>query len=60
MSDIDDLLAATAQLCNSIDEAVNTDTRFCSELGYYLSLYKKQIEKGSHEIAMIRDRFGDL
>ncbi len=60
MSDIDDLLASSAKLCNSIDEAANSETRFCSELGYYLALYKKQVEKGSHEIAMIRDRFGDL
>ncbi len=60
MSDIDDLIATADRLCDSLEKAANSEARYNSDLGYYLGLYKKQVERGSYEISLIRDRFGDL
>ena len=59
-TDIDELIETADRLCDSLEKAANEEKRYHNELGFYLNLYRKQVERGSYEIAQIRERFGDL
>lgn len=59
MSEINDLVEVGDRVCASIDRLINEEKKFYEQLGYYLKLYRIDLEKSTKNISTIRDKFGD-